>query len=180
MIRLDTIAELYRHMEWADAAVWTPTLAADGARTDDKLREYFYHLHLVQRAFLRIWLKEAPEAPYPTFQDLPALMLWGRSYYEEVFPCIERFKDEQWSATMQMPWARLVAERLGRAPAAITLGETALQVAMHSQYHRGQVNARLRAVGGEPPTVDYITWVWLDRPAPSWPQNPASAAGKES
>jgi uncharacterized damage-inducible protein DinB len=169
MIHHDTITDLFRHMEWADAAVWTAALAAVGAQTDDKLREGLYHLHLVQRAFMRIWSKEAPDAPYPAFQELPALMRWGRSYYEEVFPCIKRFNDEELSAPMQMPWARLVAEQLSRDPAATTLGESALQVAMHSHYHRGQINARLRAVGGEPPTVDYITWVWLDRPAPVWP-----------
>jgi len=43
-----------------------------------------------------------------------------------------------------------------------------LQVPLHSQYHRGQINARLRAVGGEPPRVDYIVWVWLGRPGAHW------------
>ena len=47
-----------------------------------------------------------------------------------------------------------------------TLAETALQVAMHSTYHRGQVNARLRQIGGEPPLVDFIAWIWFGRPAP--------------
>jgi uncharacterized damage-inducible protein DinB len=40
---------------------------------------------------------------------------------------------------------------------------------MHTVYHRGQVNARVRALGGEPPLVDYIAWLWLGRPAPEWP-----------
>ena len=43
-----------------------------------------------------------------------------------------------------------------------------LQIPLHSLYHRGQVNARLREVGGEPPTVDYIAWMWLGRPAAEW------------
>ena len=50
-----------------------------------------------------------------------------------------------------------------------TVGETTLQVPMHTVYHRGQVNARVRALGGEPPLVDYIAWLWLGRPAPEWP-----------
>ena len=37
----------------------------------------------------------------------------------------------------------------------------------HSTYHRGQVNARLREIGAEPPLVDYIAWLWFDRPAPT-------------
>ena len=25
-------------------------------------------------------------------------------------------------------------------------------------------------LGAEPPVVDYIAWVWLERPAPTWPE----------
>jgi len=32
-------------------------------------------------------------------------------------------------------------------------------VALHGQYHRGQINARLRANGSEPINVDFITFV---------------------
>ncbi|MGH9902557.1 MAG: DinB family protein, partial [Pyrinomonadaceae bacterium] len=62
-----------------------------------------------------------------------------------------------------------VGERIGRAPATTTAGETALQVVLHGTYHRGQVNARLKEVGGVPPLVDYIAWLWLGRPAAEWP-----------
>jgi uncharacterized damage-inducible protein DinB len=48
-----------------------------------------------------------------------------------------------------------------------------IQVATHSTYHRGQVNARLREVGGEPPLVDYIAWIWFGRPAPEWSAAPS-------
>ena len=40
-----------------------------------------------------------------------------------------------------------------------------LQVVLHTQHHRGQVCARLRDAGGEPPTVDFIVWLWEGRPA---------------
>ena len=33
-----------------------------------------------------------------------------------------------------------------------------VQTVLHSQHHRGQVATRLRAFGGNPPTVDYILW----------------------
>jgi len=39
---------------------------------------------------------------------------------------------------------------------------------MHSTHHRGQVNARLRELGGEPPLADFIVWLWWGRPAASW------------
>ena len=69
---------------------------------------------------------------------------------------------------MKLPWADIVERELGRQPESISVSETMLQIPMHSQYHRGQINARLRAVGGEPPRVDYIVWIWLGRPQADW------------
>src|SRR2546421_6952354 len=57
-------------MEWADASVWRAVFISPEARADQKLRELFYHLHLVQRAFLRAWRGEPPNRPYPTFDEM--------------------------------------------------------------------------------------------------------------
>ncbi len=168
-MNINSLTDLYRHMEWADATVWKAVLASESGRTDAKLREYFYHLHMVQRAFLRMWRNELSETPYPTFDDAQPLMLWGRSYYSEAFDHLSAFSDEKLSEPMPLPWASMVEKHLGHAPETTTIGETALQVAMHSLYHRGQINARLKNVGGEPPLVDYIAWIWLGRPAADWP-----------
>jgi hypothetical protein len=96
-------------------------------------------------------------------------MLWGRTYYGEAFAYLGALSDVEVSEPLPVPWAAMVERVLGRAPETTTVGETALQVALHSTYHRGQINARLREVGGEPPLVDYIAWVWRGRPAPDWP-----------
>jgi hypothetical protein len=78
MVNKDLLLDLYRHMEWADAEVWTAVLAADDGPSDVKIRRYFYHLHMVQRAFLRTWRGEPYDSPYPTFDKAPALMLGVR------------------------------------------------------------------------------------------------------
>ena len=49
----------------------------------------------------------------------------------------------------------------------ITLGEALTQVCLHSQGHRAQCATRLRLLGGEPPSTDYIFWV-KDRLLPAW------------
>lgn len=167
-MNLSDLRDLYRHMEWADASVWRAVLASEAGRADQKLSEYFYHLHLVQRAFLRVWRGEPRDKPYPTFEDAHELMRWGRSYFSEVFAHVEKLTDEQISQPAQLPWADLVESQLGRKPESLRVAEMMLQVPMHSQYHRGQINARLRAVGGEPAQVDYIVWVWLGRPEADW------------
>ena len=171
MMSVNALTELYRHMEWADASVWAAVLASEGGRSDPKLRGYFYHLHVVQRAFLRTWRGEARAEPYPTFGDAASLMSWGRTYYGEALAHLGLMSEERLSEPMPLEWASMVERVLGRAPDVTTVGDTVLQVALHSLYHRGQINARLREVGGEPPLVDYIAWVWMGRPAPSWPSD---------
>ena len=168
-MNLGSLIDLYRHMEWADAKVWSSVLASEGGQTDEKLRDYLYHLHVVQRAFLRTWRNEPRETPYPTFNDAQSLMQWGRTYYDEAFAHLETLSDEKLSERMPLPWASMVEQRIGRAPEITAKGETVLQVALHSLYHRGQINARLRSIGVEPPLLDYIAWVWLGRPAAAWP-----------
>ena len=169
MMNLSSLIDLYRHMEWADAAVWKSVLASESAPKDAKLLGLLYHLHLVQRAFLRTWRSEPRDTPYPSFSEAIALMSWGRSYYGEAFAHLGRLSDEKLSEQMALPWAELVTRQLGRTPETTTIGDTVLQAALHSLYHRGQINARLREVGGEPAPVDYIIWMWLGRPAPEWP-----------
>ena len=165
-MNLSELRDLYRHMEWADASVWHAIFESENAIGDQKLKDYFYHLHLVQRAFINAW--QHVKRPFPKFEDLRPVHDWGRSYYQEIFVHLDGLSDEEISKPMQLPWAELVTQQLGRAPAPITIGETMLQVPLHSLYHRGQINARLREAGGEPPTVDYIVWLWLEKPAARW------------
>ena len=43
-----------------------------------------------------------------------------------------------------------------------------IQVAMHTAYHRGQINTRVRELGGEPKLVDFIAWIWYGKPKADW------------
>ena len=49
-------------------------------------------------------------------------------------------------------------------PCIITVAEALVQVAMHSQHHRGQLMTRLKDFGGEPKNVDWIIWLWKQKP----------------
>ncbi len=157
-------------MAWADARVWGAvlgTLAADG---DASLREKLWHIHMVQRAFFAIWLDSAAEvSELSIFPGLRSLEEWGRAYHDEVTPFLETLAEPSLDRVVHLPWAARFTAIMGVQPANPTMRETLLQVAMHSLYHRGQVNMRLRELGTEPPLVDYIAWIWIGRPTPDWP-----------
>ena len=167
-MNLIDLRDLYLHMDWADAQVWSAVYKSEPAPVDEKLRNYFYHLHLVQHAWLRAWRHESVDVPFPTFDDAISVRDWGRSYYDQIYDHLDSLTDEEIAQPMVLPWAELVEKQLGRAPAPISIAQTMQQIPLHSLYHRGQINARLREVGGEPPTVDYIVWIWLDRPRADW------------
>lgn len=175
MSALQFVLPLYSHMEWADAAVWQRTLATPGAAEDKVLRQKLVHLHAVQRAFLMIWRGDPLVFPsLEDFADLPSIARWGRSHHTDLTAHLATLDDDATGASLKLPWSDRLVATFGRTAAPTTLGETMLQVPMHSTYHRGQINMRLRELGGEPPLVDYIAWLWLDRPAPQWPEEVGS------
>ena len=178
---LDTLRELMRHMEWADASVWRAVLAHPPAVQDERLRILLQHLHGVQRAFLAMWTGKPLDSVMsdPAVVDLVAEERIVRAYYQELHPTVAGFDDTTLQRPIVSPGLEHYEQQMGRRFDIPTLAETMLQVASHSTYHRGQANARLREVGGEPPLVDYIAWIWFGRPAPDWTAIAASSAGQE-
>ena len=165
----DLLRQLNRHMEWADAEVWRAVMAHEPAKHDQRLRHLLTHLHVVQRVFLVVWQK--PLDPFrgtPQFAAAADLRDWARTYYAEANAFLDTIDDTSLKVDVVMPFVKLMEGKLRRTFATTTLGETIFQVSSHSTYHRGQVNARLREVGGTPPLVDYIAWIWFGRPEPDW------------
>jgi uncharacterized damage-inducible protein DinB len=165
----ELLLDLFDHMEWADARVWDAALKLAATRTDETLRAYLLHLHTVQRAFLDAWT----DRPFNFRSDFSGTTLDGeyptvQGYYASARAWLTSVDEAQLASPVVLPWTKWVETHLGRPPAPITLGETILQVIMHSTHHRAQANARLRAIGGDPPLVDYIAWLWRDRPRPEW------------
>jgi uncharacterized damage-inducible protein DinB len=156
-------------MAWADASVWRSVLAVPSAASDARIDNTLHHMHLVQHIFLQAWtgapfsLRERSQ--FATTGDLAE---WGRDAHRGVLSFLEHARAEDFEREFRLPWATHYEEHSKQTAAVHTLGESVLQVVMHTQHHRGQVCTRLREVGGEPPTVDFIVWLWEGRPeAPS-------------
>ena len=175
-MEIDLLRQLIRHMEWADAEVWRAVLAHEPAGDDPRLRQLLTHLHLVQRLFLVVWQKQPLDLSrgQPQFATAVDLRNWAQTYYGEANKFLDALEEPSLKSEVVMPFVKAMEVQLGRTFATTTLGETIFQVTSHSTYHRGQVNARLREVGGNPPLVDYIGWIWFGRPAPNWSSTPAT------
>ncbi|HEV2148506.1 MAG TPA: DinB family protein [Longimicrobiaceae bacterium] len=171
------LRELVRHMEWADALVWRAVLAHPAAHADAPTRERLHHVHMVQWVYLQIWRGEPVAVPEASaLPDLRAIRAWGRDFHAEASRFLDSLEDPALRRRIEFPWAPQLAERFGSAETA-TLAETLLQVTSHSAYHRGQINARLREIGGEPPLADFVAWIWMRRPGPPWDEPHAGPAG---
>ncbi|MBS1808213.1 MAG: hypothetical protein JST84_08485 [Acidobacteria bacterium] len=182
MTLLSHLQDQFRHMEWADAMVWQAVFASESALADDIVRARLHHIHLVQRVFLAVWQgefahcqdsneRQAAIAPWVNKgSELRGkdLLAWGQSYYENATPYLATLSESDLAQPVALPWTEMMAAIIGRPLATSLLAETLQQVTMHSAYHRGQANARLREVGAEPPSVDFIMWIWLGKPFAHW------------
>src|SRR5215510_991925 len=166
---LNTTRDLFIYTRWADATVWTAVLQEAAVSADERVRDYLFHVHTVQGLFLALWRGEPLQPPPEEYKALNSLLALARNTHKDITVFLEGLDEASLSQNIQLPWASRFTELTGKEPAPITLAETLLQVVNHSTYHRGQVNSRLREVGGTPPMTDFIAWVGLGRPRPDWP-----------
>lgn len=154
-----TLMDLTRHCIWADDALWSAVLGHAEARDDSAIHERFHHIHLVQYAFVSIVRSEAVDPEKG--KDLPVeeLREWGRGNAVTLHELTRLIPDEALTEHFAVPWFR-------EPPIEISRGEAILQACLHTAHHRGQNASRLRELGGEPPIVDYIYWIWKGRPDP--------------
>ncbi len=159
---------LMRHAEFADAAVWKAILRS-GAASDDRVLDLMHHIHAVQRAFHAVWTDgEVDFGERATVGDTEALVGWGREGHRQLQRYVESADEEELVRQPTIPWAHYFERRFGRPMEPVSVGDMIQQVAMHSIHHRGQVTSRLRELEAEPPLVDWIAWLWLDRPIADW------------
>jgi len=164
------IRELLAHLEWADAVMWTAVLASEAGAADDRIRKLLGHGHETQWAYLQLWRGQPLNMPAgEDFPDLPAVARWARHSHQEIAAFAAALDEAGLEREIEFPWAEQLVSRFGRVHPT-TVRQSILQVALHSAYHRGQVNTRLRELGGEPPLVDFVAWVWRGRPPAEWPE----------
>jgi uncharacterized damage-inducible protein DinB len=155
------LRDLLAHAEWANA-VFFHTWGKSPARDHEELRSRVAHILGVQQAFLSILRGEPaglpPDGPPPSFEDLKAR---AQTCHADLGAYAVALRPETLSQTVQIPW-------FPAPPCVVTTADALVQVAMHTQHHRGQCMTRLRDFGGEPKNVDWIIWLWKQKPQGRW------------
>jgi uncharacterized damage-inducible protein DinB len=158
---LDHVRQLLAHAEWANAVffhVWSKSPARD----HEEMRRRVGHVVGVQEGFLKTLKGEVPgglpEGPPPPFDQLKARAETG---HRNLRAFAESLDERGLAGTVRIPW-------FPDPPCVITVAEALVQVAMHTQHHRGQLMTRLKDFGGEPKNVDWIIWLWKGRPNARW------------
>jgi len=164
------VKDLYLHMEWADATVWRAVLATPETAADQKIIDRLLHIHMVQHAYVLLWRGEEPQlAGASAIRGIQPVLDLARDYYRSLQDVLHSLDESKLDERFDIPWAERIAQQLGRTISAVTLRDTLTQIPMHSAYHRGQVNTRLRELGATPPLTDYIAWAWFGKPGAEWP-----------
>ena len=161
--------DVYRHMEWADSMIWRAVLEEEALLTDGFVLRSLFHLHEFQYSFLNSWTgKQMERYTEDSFEEPGAMRDWGRLVYPDLKVFTNRLAQEDLEQPHILPWTKFVSRRLGREATDTTIIETLHQLSSHSMHHRGQVMRRFRELEIAPPSLDYIIWVWSDRPVPVW------------
>ncbi len=154
------LKDLLSHQAWADA-VFFHAWESSGALEDLDLRSRMEHSVSTTEAFLQVLKGDAvvlPDRPLPDFPALKARCEAGH----QVLSALGRGLDEASLAkAIRIPW-------FPDPPCVVPVSDALLQVCLHSQHHRGQCMTRLKAMGAAAKNVDYIIWLWKQKPEPRW------------
>jgi uncharacterized damage-inducible protein DinB len=160
--------DLLLHMEWADSLALNAALGVPTLAQDERLLRRLYHFHSTQWAYLHLFLGSPIEIPQlQELPDLESMGKWVRRFYRELAVFLGGLDEARLRQRVEFPFVTKIIERFG-SMAPTTVGECILQLALHTAHHRGQVMTVLRESGCEPPTIDFIVWLWKQRPAPQW------------
>lgn len=147
---MDTIRNMFEHLDWANRAILG---ALQNAEAGGKALSLFTHTLHAERVWLtRLKGEDSAGLPIWSDRDLAfcAELLQRNAEGHAEFLADAAASDPQ----------RIVAYSNSKgSPFETSVGDILTHVALHGQYHRGQINLCLRESGIEPVGVDYILFV---------------------
>jgi uncharacterized damage-inducible protein DinB len=158
---LEHLRDLLAHAEWANA-MFFHAWGKSPARDHEEMRRRVAHIVGVQDGFLHMLRGEPtgrpPDGPPPSFDELRT---WARKSHAGLRSFVESLDAAALERKVRITW-------FPDPPPEVTPADALVQVAMHTQHHRGQLMTRLKDFGGEPKNVDWIIWLWKGKPTGRW------------
>lgn len=159
------LIKLIDHLLWADNKIWDCVLSNKSLSGDENIRNTLFHSHMTQDAFYHIWINKDFDIPRnESFEEITAVKKYADQTFKKIKEYSADINEVDLDKEIDVPWSKYFEESTGKIPEETTLGDTILQVIMHTTYHRGQISKRIRELDHEPPLVDYIVWLWAGQP----------------
>jgi uncharacterized damage-inducible protein DinB len=160
------IQDLYGHQEWADAEMWKAVESHPDALKQEDICKRFRHFHSTQYGYLLLLRGEKVDvrnfiARYGDSVPISDVKRNAIEIHRELAAFLLELPEARLEEKILIPWFK-------DPTFVVTVSQALIQVAMHSQYHRGQNATRLREAGGVPPTLDFVLWIWKGRPKAEW------------
>jgi uncharacterized damage-inducible protein DinB len=152
--------DLVAHKGYADAELLNAVRQHHEASSDADLRALLHHALVANR----FWLLSILGEPFVTDREtrvpesFESLIAGFRTTHEREVAWLSVVTDAALSRRLESP---LIPG--GRC----VVSDALLQVCLHSQGHRAQCAKMLRALGGNPPSTDFILWL-VERRSPAW------------
>ncbi|MGG0664185.1 DinB family protein [Viridibacillus arvi] len=148
---MKTIQKMYEHLIWANQRI-LETLQSIGDENQDVIR-LFSHILLAEK----VWITRLQGL------DSSRLPIWSDV---DIEVCTELvIQNEESLTTFLTNLANTDLDKLISYTNSKgkefknSVRDVLTHIALHGQYHRGQINSRLRAEGIEPVNIDFITFV---------------------
>jgi uncharacterized damage-inducible protein DinB len=152
--------ELLQHQAHADASLLVAIRQHEVASKDQELRRLLHHVLVARRFWLHLCrgLPFSVDAENVVPATLEEIIIGYRETHMQDNAWLQRLEESDLVRTVESPY---LPNR------EISVKDALMQVCLHSHGHRAQCAMRLRMLGGEPPTLDYIVWL-KNRPDPIW------------
>jgi uncharacterized damage-inducible protein DinB len=157
---LAMLQDLVQHNGFANASLLKAIREHETAAQDLELRKLLHHIIVANRFWLLLGLglPFAVEEESRIPQSLEEIAALYRKTHAQELEWILRARESDLERILETPF--IPGHRCSFAQAL-------MQICMHSHGHRAQCAARLRLLGGQPPSLDFVLWL-KERPAPAW------------
>jgi uncharacterized damage-inducible protein DinB len=145
----EPIRALFVHLRWADSRALAALRASNGQPT--QARQLYAHVLGAEETWLARLEGRAPALPVWPDLDIEQCAAWTERTQRGLAAVVDALDADRLGDEVDY------VNSAGQAFRS-TVRDMLVHVALHGQYHRGQVALLLRASGFEPATTDYIAW----------------------